>query len=205
MFVSYWHLFISIGNLSWIEVNFFKPVSMYAIMSGRFLIWHFFEWVNPGVFSHLVLLRVLTLFPFCLSVPLFYVLIVSIFCSKIVLFPCHTVVGMCWCIHSLLSDRIFLSLFWNILLCLYCFILSRYLFSLPSFANTFWLFPQVVPFVLLVKFIFFFSSQVVSAFSLYFTFFACCRFPISVSGRISHPGFEFLFVFILGNTDFIRD
>ena len=48
------------------------------------------------------------------------------------LFPCHSVVSMTSCILSLLASRIF-SLF-----CLYCFILFLYLYSLPTFASTFW-------------------------------------------------------------------
>ena len=32
----------------------------------------------------------------------------------------------------------FFSLFWNVLCCLNCFTLYRYLFNLPSFASTFW-------------------------------------------------------------------
>ena len=58
------------------------------------------------------------------------------------------------------------------------------------------LFPRDVFLVLLVELIFFFSSQHVSAFFLCLVFFACCRrFLISVSCRISYPGFEFLLVF----------
>ena len=50
---------------------------------------------------------------------------------------CHQVVGMCLCIIPLYSGKI-VSLLWTILFCLYCFLQSRYLFSLPSFASTFW-------------------------------------------------------------------
>ena len=75
------------------EVNFLKSESMYAIITWRFPIWYFFLvllWVNRCVFSPSVLLRVLL----SLSIRLFcYVLFVPIFCSKIVLFPCHPVVG----------------------------------------------------------------------------------------------------------------
>ena len=81
---------------------------MYAIMVWRFPIWYFLMlfWVNRCVFSPSVLLRVfLTLFPCCLSIRLFcYVLLVAIFCSKIVLL---LVVGMFSCHLPLLSGRIF--------------------------------------------------------------------------------------------------
>ena len=55
-----------------------------------------------------------------------------IFCSKIVLFPYHPVGDTCQCIHPQFAGRSF-SLFWNVLFCLYCFILFRYHFYLPSF------------------------------------------------------------------------
>ena len=59
-------------------------------------------WMNQWVFSPSVFLQVLqTLFQWALSIRLFcYVLFVPIFCSKIVLFPCHPVGGICWNIHS---------------------------------------------------------------------------------------------------------
>ena len=47
------------------------------------------------------------------------------------------VVGMFSC-HLRLVGRYFLSLFWNVLLCLYRFTLYRYLFDLPSLVSTFW-------------------------------------------------------------------
>ena len=78
------------------------------------------------------LLQVLLIHFICsLSIRLFcYVVFVLIFCYKIVLFPCHLIVGTCWRIHLQLADRTFLS-FWNVLFFLYCFILSWYVFSLP--------------------------------------------------------------------------
>ena len=41
MSVSSKHLFISIASLSWMEVNFLKPVSMYGITARRFPIYYF--------------------------------------------------------------------------------------------------------------------------------------------------------------------
>ena len=50
----------------------------------------------------------LTLFPCCLSIQLFcYIYLVAIFCSQIVLFPCHPAVGMSSCNLPLLAGRIF--------------------------------------------------------------------------------------------------
>ena len=66
-----------------------------------------------------------------------YAFSVPIFCSKIVLLPFHPVVGMSSYIFPLLAGWNF-WLFWNVLFCLYCLILSSYLFILPSFASTFW-------------------------------------------------------------------
>ena len=66
-----------------------------------------------------------------------YVLFVLLFCSKIVLFLCHPVVGTSSCILPLIADRICFVVL-NMLFRLYRFTLYRYPFSLPSFASTFW-------------------------------------------------------------------
>ena len=65
-----------------------------------------------------------------------YFLSVPIFCSKIVLFPLHPVVGL----HSQTTCRLDLKkkLFWNILFCWYCLTLSQYLWNVLSFVNIFW-------------------------------------------------------------------
>ena len=56
MSVSFRHLFSSIASLSWKNENFYKPVSMYAIMSLRFPIWYYFEcyskWIKIYFFLH---------------------------------------------------------------------------------------------------------------------------------------------------------
>ena len=78
-----------------------------------------------------------TFLSYCLSIWLFcLVLLVSIFLSEIVLFLCHPVVSMSSSSPPYLMEELF-SLFWNVLFCLYSFILSQYLFSLPSFASFF--------------------------------------------------------------------
>ena len=126
----------------------------------------------------------LTLFPCYLSIRLFYyALFVPIFCSEIVLFLCYPVVGMSSCILPLHASRIF-SLFWNVLFCLYCFIVSRY-FS--SFASTFW-FISWSCIILLVMLLFSFRPNIfqrslfVLSFSLVvdFLFAFPVEFPIQV-------------------------
>ena len=49
----------------------------------------------------------------------------------------------------------FLSLFWNVLFCLYCFSLSRYFSDLPSFASTFWFISSSCIVIFLVLLFFF--------------------------------------------------
>ena len=83
----------------------------------------------------------------------------------------------------------FLLLFWNALFCLDCLILYQYVFSVPSFAGTFWFICSrcIVPF-----------NCVALRFS-YLSIFACCQsFPICLSGQISHSGFQFLLEFFRG-------
>ena len=199
MSVSCRHLNISIGSMSWMEVNFLTSI-------------HVCHYVQT--FSNLVLFFRVTLnesrciFAFgpssspSNSFPMLFIhsafLLCSLrsyICSKIVLFPYHTVVGMCWCIHPLLADRIFFLCFG--MSCFVCIVLfCRYLFSLPSFASNFWF----ISFFCIVCFYFlscfFFSSQHVPAFFFCFIFFAYSRrFVINVSSQISHLDFEFLFVF----------
>ena len=66
-----------------------------------------------------------------------YVLLVAIYCSKIVLLPLHLDVGISWCILSMLASRMFLRCF-GMSCFVYCVTLSRYLFNLSSFAIIFW-------------------------------------------------------------------
>ena len=139
-------------------------------------------WMNRGVFLPLVLV---TLFLCCLFIRLFcYVFFVPKFFSKIVLFPCHPVVGMSSCILPLLS------LFWNVLFCLYCFILPSLVFLLSLAPSD--LFLRVVLLVYLLCCSFLFIQHVPASF-LCLIFACCCRFLICVSRRVSHTGFEFMF------------
>ena len=87
-----------------------------------------------------------------------YALLVSTFFSKIVFLPLHSVVGMFSCHLPDLLVNVF-SLFWNVLFCLYCFILSRYLFNLLLSLVLSGLFPRVVLSFLLVLFFPFFLKM----------------------------------------------
>ena len=98
----------------------------------------------------------------------------------------------------------FISLFWNVRFCLYCFTLIRYLFNLPSFTSTFWFISSSCT-VIFTSVAFSFLSQHVPAFFLYFITFACCRkFLICISSWISRLGFEFMFLFLLGELQFFH-
>ena len=118
-----------------------------------------------------------------------YVLSFPIFCSKIVLFPCHAVV-MCWCILSRLANGI-VSFLLKVLFFRHSFILPRYLFSLPSFASTFWFISLSCLFYLLgYFFLFVLTCSSVIPLSL-----SSWRFLIYVFSLLLDSGFEFLFVF----------
>ena len=93
----------------------------------------------------------------------------------------------------------FSFVFWNILFCLYYFSLCRYLFNLPSFANTFWFISSSWVFIFSCV-AFSFLSLHVPASVLCFIILASFRrfFLIFVFSQISHPGFDFFFVIFEG-------
>ena len=101
--------------------------------------------MNWCVFSSWVFLRVLlTLFPCYLFILLFcYVLLVAIFCSKIVLFPCHSVVNISSSILPYLLVEFFhcFGKFYFVCIVLSC--LDIFLVCLLS-PKTSGLFPRVV-------------------------------------------------------------
>ena len=106
-------------------------LNQYNVLAfSNLVLFRVLPWVNRIVFSRSIILRVLLFshiaYPIGFSV--------TIFCSQIILFLYHPVVGMSGCAYPLLADRIFFA----VLECrfvLYCFIL--YLFSHPSFASIF--------------------------------------------------------------------
>ena len=107
---------------------------MYAIIAWSFPIRHFLS-VSPSATICIFAFQSFQLF--C------YVLLFDIFCSKIVLFPCHLVVGISSCNLLLLLVELF-SLFWNDKFCLYYFRLFQYLFCLPSLTITLWFYIVVL-------------------------------------------------------------
>ena len=126
-----------------------------------------------------------------------YVLLVAIFSLKLFGFSC---------IRLSVDFRIispnflveFAFVFVNVLFCLYCLTIYRYLFNLPSFYSTFW-------FISLYRRVFFFLCGF-SLFSLHVPVFYLCsiifacfnRFLIWVSSQTSHQVLIFFFVLFIG-------
>ena len=112
----------------------------------------------------------------------------------------------CWYIlmSSPICSNNFLSLFWNVLFCLYCYTLCQYLFNLPSFARTFY-------FISLSCILYFSCDDFSFLFLIIPSYFFCfiilayfCRFIICVSCRNSHPGFDFSFMIFVGIPIFLQ-
>ena len=90
MSVSCKHLFILISSLSWIEVNFFEPESMYVIKAWSFPVWYFFECCSQliNVYNHLrtffdtlqLFFRLVYPFSFFVMIPLFPYFALKLFC-----------------------------------------------------------------------------------------------------------------------------
>ena len=104
-------LFISITNLSWMEVNFLNQNPRMPSRPENFPIWYF--WMLFSVeqsffcfaFSLLSTPNSFPIWLFC------YNLFVAIFKSENILFPCHSVVGGASCNFSLLAGRIVFDAF----------------------------------------------------------------------------------------------
>ena len=121
--------------------EFFEPESMYTIMAGSFPIWYFLSVPlskSKGIFAFgpssspynsLFMLFIESVFSYDLFVP--------IFCSQIVLSPCHLNVGMSLHLFPYLQVK-FSFVILEFLFCLYCLILYWDILNLPSFASTFW-------------------------------------------------------------------
>ena len=111
-------------------------------MSWRFPVWYLFLvsfWVIRCVFPLWGFPQILVLLSYRLSIqPFRYAFSVAIFSSQ----NCSvSLASSCWYVFVSCPPNCwcnFLSLFWNVLFCLYCFTFCRYLFSLPSFTWTFW-------------------------------------------------------------------
>ena len=133
--VSWRHLLILITSQLWMEVNFYKPVSIYVIMSQCFPIWYCFECFSEWVD---VYFRLRSFF-FHVAYPFGFSVILSSFPYFAPNLFCFLIIRLLICIGAFTPYFLieFFSLFWNVLFCFYCFILSRYLFSFHSFVSNF--------------------------------------------------------------------
>ena len=155
-------LFISIANLSRMESNFLNRYPCMPSWSGVFKFGTFLScFESIEVYFYLRSFLSIRLFSYILSVP--------IFCSNIILFPCHPVIGIFFVHFPLLVGRIFfVVLKYPILSILFYPVSTSFLvFSLSQVTSG--SFPRVVLFVLLVL-LFSFSSQHISVFSFVLSF-----------------------------------
>ena len=185
IFVSSKHLFISIASLSWMAV-ILKPESMYAIMASRFPIRYFSECCSEriDVYFRLSVVSELSIvyrlvFSFMLSLIVY---------SKIIWF---LVIQLLVCLRvfsanlPILFDSVSLS------------------FIFPSFDTNFFLI--CTGFVVCFnRWVFSFHLKIFPIFFLCLIFACSRRFLICVSSLISHPDFEFLFVFFWGTPVYQR-
>ena len=162
--------------------EFLKPESTFSIMARLCPIWYFLVlfWVNLWDFRFRVLLNLLLC---CLSIRLFcYVLLVSIFCSKIVQLLLNQVVGMFSCHLLQFVGWIFFRYFgMSSFVCIVILFDSISLIFLLSPVLS-GLFHQVVLLLFLV--LFFPFSPMFRVLPLFYDF-------ICVSSQISHPGIDF--------------
>ena len=102
----------------------------------------------------------LNLFLCCLSIRIFcYDLFVPIFCSKVVLSPCHLVIGIFSLILLLLADRIFFHFFFDFLVLSVLSFLDTFLVFLHSLEPSD-LSPRVTLFVSVVELLFSFHHNI---------------------------------------------
>ena len=161
-------------------------------------------WVNQYVSSPSVILRVLlTLFRCCLINWIFcFVLFVAIFCSRIVLFSCHPVIGMSSCNLPLTCCLNFFRCFgMSNFVCIVLSCLDIFLAFLLS-PVTSGLFRQVVLSVLNVL-IFLYCAKMFQDFSSVLTFLLVVRgffwaFPVEFPNQILN------FVSVFGDPDFFH-
>ena len=172
---------------------------MNSILPWRFPVWYFFS----VILSKLMCISVFG--PSSTSSNPFVILFIhSVF--SLCFLGCHILVQNCsvsiassyWYVFvSSPTWQNFLSLFWNVLFCLYCFTLCQYLFNLPSFASTFWFISSsciVIFFVLLLSFcLYMFQclSFILSFWSVFLDFLS--TFPV-----------EFLILVLMFSSCFLR-
>ena len=92
----------------------------------------------------------------------------------------------------------FLSLFWNVLFCLYCFTPSGDLLNIHSSAKIFWFtsLGWIVTFFLLFRFCVFIPTYCRVYFSFLDTSVYSCSLILRLSSLTSHPSFVFLIMFL---------
>ena len=201
-------------SLPWIEVNFSNQNTRMPSQPGVF---QFGTFLNVALSDLRSILALGTSWNPCNSFSKLFIHQTFLLCS----FSFHILlkhsfvyfVSMRWYIFEYFpptSWQNFLSLFQNILFCLYCLYflaLSWFLLSLPFFANKFlFIFSScIVQFAFC--FDFHFSSQPIPMFSPLSIFVSCCNCLIYVSSLIYLPRFEFLLMFlrvtlILSKTNF---
>ena len=99
--------------------------------------------------------------------------------SKLFSFPCICLLVCLRAIYPYLLVEFF-SLFWNILFCLYFFILSRYLFNLPSLACTFCFFSSSCIVISICVAFFLFVSTYSRVYYYYYYYYYYCRCGLQV-------------------------
>ena len=121
--------------------DFFEPESMYAIMAWNFPIWYFLSVAlseSMSIFAFSPSSSLSNSFPMLFTHSAFFLMFSSFlyFAPKLI---CFLVIRSLVSSYNLplLAGRIFLVVL-DRLFCLNCFTLSRNLFSIPSFATTFW-------------------------------------------------------------------
>ena len=144
------YLFILVASLSCVKVNFLSQNQWMSSRPGIFQFDRFFKccldrfgvYVYPRAFFEHSQLCFHVIYTF----PLFVMMFPFPYFLQNLLPLSRLFVGMASPILPLNVSR-FVSLFWNVLFCLYCLILSRYLFSLLYFTSIFCWSSQVLYFV----------------------------------------------------------
>ena len=171
------HLFLSIANLSCMEVNF---LNQYPCMQPWLGLYKF------GTLFSVALCELTRIFALRLSsspMSSFSCLSFSFFCydHSVPIFYSKTV--LLHLLFVVISSLCYFGMFWFVCI----FILSRNLFSLPSFARTFLFISSSCIFRFNCVAFLFHPNIYVTAFSF------CRRFLICVFGQISHPRGDFCF------------
>ena len=170
--------------MDWSEL--FEPESMDAMKAWSFPVWYFFEcqseWINVYIHLKGFLRHFETLF--------FKLFSIFVMISPFLYFVPKSFCLLCIRVHTF--SPYFFWLFQMILFCLYCLVLSRYLFSLLSFTSTFWFISLSCTFCCSCDA---FSSlfQHLILFFCLIIFVCCCRCLFCVSNMNSHPGLVILF------------